>query len=119
MSEKNKQKLKNIVMKKNQNNLIIIIFLLRFTAYIKMSEPIKNIKERAEKLIVFEMPKKRIEIIIRKSSEECKTMKTDKIEIVEEIEMEILLLKGRIKIRKLCNDLDEFEIEKGKIKKNR
>ena len=44
-------------------------------------------------------------------------MKTDKIEIVEEIEMEILLPKGRIKIRKLCNDLDEFEIEKGKIKK--
>ena len=49
-----------------------------------MSEPIKNSKERAEKLIAFEMPKKRVEIIIIKSSEELKTMKTDKIKNAEE-----------------------------------
>ena len=63
------------------------------------------------------MPKKRVEIIIIKSSEELKTMKTDKIKNAEEKQMEILLLKRKRKIRKLCNDLDEFEIEKGKIKK--
>ena len=49
--------------------------------------------------------------------EELKTMKTDKIKNLEEIEMEVWLLERRIKIRKLWNDLDDFEIGRAKIKK--
>ena len=63
-----------------------------------MSDPIKNSKKRAKQLIGLEMSEKRIKI-----------------------EMEVLLLKGRIKIRKLWNDLDEFKakIRVLKNKKNK
>ena len=49
--------------------------------------------------------------------EELKTMKTDKIKNLEEIEMEVVLLERRKKIRKLWSDLDDLEIGRAKIKR--
>ena len=84
-----------------------------------MSNAIKILKKRFEKLIDLEPSEnkiKRINIIRRKVLEELKTIRTDKIKNLEEIEMDALMLKEKRKIRKLWNNSDEFEIEKAEIK---
>ena len=84
-----------------------------------MSNAIKILKKRFEKLIDLEPSEnkiKRIIIIRRKVLEELKTIRTDEIKNLEEIEMDALMLKEKRKITKLWNNSDEFEIEKAEIK---
>ena len=84
-----------------------------------MSNAIKILKKRFEKLIDLEPSEnkiKRIIIIRRKVLEELKTIRTDEIKNLEEIEMDALMLKEKRKITKLWNSSDEFEIEKAEIK---
>ena len=76
-----------------------------------MSNPIKKLIHEVKKLIdPGPLEINRIELIIRKALEELETMKTDEVKNLKEIEMEILMKNGKLKIKKLLNDVDEYEM---------
>ena len=92
-------------MQKNQNK----IFFDLFSCIYKNFRPNKKLNRLTNIRKENRNNNKRKEIIIREVLEELKTMKEDKIKNLEEIEIEILLLKERIKMRKLWNDLEELK----------
>ena len=82
--------------------------------YIKMSDPIKSLKEKIEKLInskPSENKIKRIEIIIIiiiiiiRVLEELYIMRKDEIKNLEEIEIKIAMLNGKIILERIKNNM--------------
>ena len=67
----------------------------------KMSNPIKNIKEKFSELLVPEPSKKRI---LKTALEGFDAIKTNEIKNLEGKEMEIVMLNGKIKFEKLRNE---------------
>ena len=67
--------------------------------YKKISTPQKNLKERVAKLIDLNPRKNRIKVV-----EELETIRTDEIKNLEEIGMEVLMLKGKIRFEKIKNN---------------
>lgn len=59
-----------------------------------------------------------MEKIIRTASEELEIIKTNDIENLKEIATEILMLKGNLNIKRIWNNLDEFETKEFVAKLN-
>ena len=59
-----------------------------------------------------------MEKIIRTASEELEIIKTHDIENLKEIATEILMLKGKLNIKRIWNNLDEFETKEFVAKLN-
>ena len=62
--------------------------------------------------------KKRIKIIIKTALEEFQIIKADQIKNLERITMEISLIGGKIKVKRIGNYLDEFEMNELEAKIN-
>ena len=84
-----------------------------------MSNLTENQKEKAETIMESELLEhkiKRIKIgkireIMRKELEQLEIIRTDEEKNLEEIEMEIVILKGKLIIERKKNDLEEFEMK--------
>ena len=84
-----------------------------------MSNLTENQKEKAETIMeseLLEQKIKRIKIgkkreIMRKELEQLEIIRTEKEKNLEEIEMEIVILKGKLIIERKKNDLEEFEMK--------
>ena len=62
--------------------------------------------------------KTRKKIIIKRALEELEIVKTDEIKNLERIAVEISMLGGKINIKRIRNDLDEFEMNELEAKVN-
>lgn len=84
-----------------------------------MSNLTENQKEKAETIMESELLEHkimRIKIgkireIMRKELEQLEIIRTDEEKNLEEIEMEIVILKGKLIIERKKNDLEEFEMK--------
>lgn len=84
-----------------------------------MSNLMENQKEKAETIMESELlghKIKRIKIgkirqIMRKELEQLEIIRIDEVKNLEEIEMEIVILKGKLIIERKKNDLEEYEME--------
>ena len=59
-----------------------------------------------------------MEKIVRAALEELEIIKTNEIENLKEIATEILMLKGKLNIKRIWNNLDEFETKEFVAKLN-
>ena len=80
-----------------------------------MSDSIRRFGEKLYELLGTEPSKKRI---IKTALEGFDAVKTNKKKSQEKIEMEIVMLNGRINIKRIWNDLDKFEMNKLEAKQN-
>ena len=86
-----------------------------------MPNSIKSLERRIRKLIHLEQCENeinKIKIAVKKLRKEIKIIKIIEIKNLEKIKMEISMLEGKMKIKRIWNSLDEFEMKEleGEIK---
>ena len=81
-----------------------------------MSSPIKSLKDRTKRLIDLEPYNTiRIKLVIGKARHETNLMVSDEMKNLDDIGIQIMMKEGKIIIKRLRNDLSEFEMNELEI----
>ena len=81
-----------------------------------MSSPIKSLKDRTKRLIDLEPYSTiRIKLVIGKARHEINLMVSDEMKNLDDIGIQIMMKEGKIIIKRLRNDLSEFEMNELEI----
>ena len=81
-----------------------------------MSSPIKSLKDRTKRLIDLEPYNTiRIKLVIGKARHEINLMVSDEMKNLDDIGIQIMMKEGKIIIKRLRNDLSEFEMNELEI----
>ena len=84
-----------------------------------MSSPTKILKERIERLIYLALYNTiRMNLILDKAIDEINSVIADEMKNLEDIEMKIMIQEGKIRLERIKNSLDEFEMNALEIKIN-
>ena len=84
-----------------------------------MSNPTKILKERIERLIdLVPYNTIRMKLILNKAIDEINLIIADEMKNLDDIEMKIMMQKGKIRLEIMKNSLDEFEMNASEIKIN-
>ena len=83
------------------------------TTYKKRVKPNKILKERTKRLIDLESYNTiRIKLVIYKAIDEIYLIVSDEMKNLDDIETQIMIKDGKIILKRLWNDLSEFEMTK-------
>ena len=81
-----------------------------------MSSPIKSLKDRTKRLIDLEPYNTiRIKLVIGKARHEINLMVSDEMKNLDDTGIQIMMKEGKIIIKRLRNDLSEFEMNELEI----
>ena len=81
-----------------------------------MSSPIKSLKDRTKRLIDLEPYNTiRIKLVIGKARHEINLMVSDEMKNLDDIGIQLMMKEGKIIIKRLRNDLSEFEMNELEI----
>ena len=81
-----------------------------------MSSPIKSLKDRTKRLIDLEPYNTiRIKLVIGKARHEINLMVSDEMKNLDDIGIQIMMKEGKIIIKRLRNNLSEFEMNELEI----
>ena len=97
------------------NHLFYKNIITRFlcTTYKKSVKPNKILKERTKRLIDLESYNTiRIKLVIYKAIDEIYLIVSDEMKNLDDIETQIMIKDGKIILKRLWNDLSEFEMTK-------
>ena len=84
-----------------------------------MSNPTEILKERIERLIdLVPYNTIRMKLILNKAIDEINLIIADEMKNLDDIEMKIMMQKGKIRLEIMKNSLDEFEMNASEIKIN-
>ena len=84
-----------------------------------MSSTTKILKDRIQRLInLAPYHTIRIKLILNKAKDEIHLIITDEIKNLDDIKMKIMMQEGKIRIKRLWNNLSEFEMNALEIKIN-
>ena len=84
-----------------------------------MSSPTKILKERIERLINLALYITiRMNLILDKAIDEINLVIADEMKNLDDIEMKIMIQEGKIRLERIKNSLDEFEMNALEIKIN-
>ena len=84
-----------------------------------MSSPTKILKERIERLINLVLYITiRMNLILDKAIDEINLVIADEMKNLDDIEMKIMIQEGKIRLERIKNSLDEFEMNALEIKIN-